>query len=520
MIRKRGRAAAEEEDELEAQRRPTPFVHCSFQDLGLCETLCAHMHDRMGFSEPTRIQQAAIPSILSDRDVLVNAETGTGKTIVYLAPIVHKLQANMKKISRSDGTYGVRSCKTISASLPMAGPWPCYGRREQDERKGTTSKRKVCTAHVVKFTFSIVHLVLVSQFWWRLLDHLQNTSSFCYRNLQWIVFDEADRLLDLGFGKDIKSILSFLDSLPSKSQSSSRSRVRQHLLLSATLGDEVMELASLSLRNPAKIGLSEPLQQEKKLITGVFNKEDQVSAIMNDPQKHKAGRVTLEYSMPIQLGQNFTLVPCNLRLVVVFLSTCDSVDFHYALLTDFLWSFSPREQQDTDRGLFNCKCFRLHGNMSQQERTETFLQFNKENSALLLCTDVAARGLDIPKVTHILQYDPPGDANAYVHRVGRTARLGQKGEALLFLQPCERDYLTELQKHSGRWELAGPVGGRAKHGYHKQRMTKTESDTDNCTEESDQSRWNMGTGRASRRKEKPVEHRSRIPDDHYRKDRG
>ncbi|MCO5582749.1 hypothetical protein L7F22_036648 [Adiantum nelumboides] len=462
MIRKRGRAAAEE-DELEAQRRRTPFVHCSFQDLGLCETLCAHMHERMGFSAPTHIQQAAIPSILSDRDVLVNAETGTGKTIVYLAPIVHKLQANMKKISRSDGTYALVLVPTRELCLQVYEVVKQLVHRFQWLVPGHVMGGESRMKEKARLRKGITILVATPG---RLLDHLQNTSSFCYRNLQWIVFDEADRLLDLGFGKDIKSILSFLDSLTSKSQSSSRSRVRQHLLLSATLGDEVMELASLSLRSPAKIGLSEPLQQEKKSITGVLNKEDQVSAIMNDSQKHKAGRVTLEYSMPIQLGQNFTIVPCNLRLVsllvvlhmwldrsaghkvVVFLSTCDSVDFHYALLTDFLWSFSPREQQDTDRGLFNCKCFRLHGNMSQQERTETFLEFNKVNSALLLCTDVAARGLDIPKVTHILQYDPPGDANAYVHRVGRTARLGQKGEALLFLQPCERDYLTELQKHS------------------------------------------------------------------------
>ncbi|KAH7285387.1 hypothetical protein KP509_33G026200 [Ceratopteris richardii] len=133
--------------------------------------------------------------------------------------------------------------------------------------------------------------------------------------------------------------------------------------------------------------------------------------------------------------------------VVVFLSTCDSVDFHYALLSDFLWSFSPADEQNCSKSLIDCKCFRLHGNMSQQDRTETFLEFNKQSSALLLCTDVAARGLDIPKVTHIIQYDPPGDANAYVHRVGRTARLGRKGEALLFLQSCEKNYLSELQKH-------------------------------------------------------------------------
>ncbi|KAI5077828.1 hypothetical protein GOP47_0007652 [Adiantum capillus-veneris] len=179
-----------------------------------------------------------------------------------------------------------------------------------------------------------------------------NTSSFCYKNLQWIVFDEADRLLDLGFGKDIKSILSFLDSLQhvsSKNQSSSRRIVRQHLLLSATLGDEVMELASLSLQNPARIGFSEPLQYEEEPSASASSRVEKVSANLNDSPKCNAGRNPLEYSVPMQLAQNFVSVPCNLRLVsllvvlhtwldrssshkvVVFLSTCDSVDFHYAL---------------------------------------------------------------------------------------------------------------------------------------------------------------------------------------------
>ena len=92
------------------------------------------------------------------------------------------------------------------------------------------------------------------------------------------------------------------------------------------------------------------------------------------------------------------------------------MDFHYALLNDFLWTFSPSGERETERGFLACKSLRLHGNMSQKERTNTFFEFNKEDSALLLCTDVAARGLDIPKVTHILQYDPPGDPNEYVHR--------------------------------------------------------------------------------------------------------
>lgn len=100
------------------------------------------------------------------------------------------------------------------------------------------------------------------------------------------------------------------------------------------------------------------------------------------------------------------------------------------------------------RRLFlNCKTFRLHGNMEHEERRNTFQSFKTEKSALLLSTDIAARGLDFPKVRCIIQYDSPGEATEYVHRVGRTARLGEKGDSLLFLQPIETDYLKDLEKH-------------------------------------------------------------------------
>ncbi|KAH7285391.1 hypothetical protein KP509_33G026200 [Ceratopteris richardii] len=368
----------------------------------------------------------------------------------------------MKKISRSDGTYALVLVPTRELCLQVYEVTKQLVHRFQWLVPGHVMGGENRMKEKARLRKGVTILVATPG---RLLDHLQNTSSFHHGNLQWIVFDEADRLLDLGFGKDIKSILSYLDtqpSLKSKHQMGNQKRVRQHVLLSATLDDDVMELASISLTNPARIGLSEPLLHGTKCNGEVCIDAEQN---MDENTKNGPGSNKLEYSMPSQLVQKYVTVPGNLRLVtllvvlhiwmektsghkvVVFLSTCDSVDFHYALLSDFLWSFSPADEQNCSKSLIDCKCFRLHGNMSQQDRTETFLEFNKQSSALLLCTDVAARGLDIPKVTHIIQYDPPGDANAYVHRVGRTARLGRKGEALLFLQSCEKNYLSELQKH-------------------------------------------------------------------------
>lgn len=166
--------------------------------------------------------------------------------------------------------------------------------------------------------------------------------------------------------------------------------------------------------------------------------------------------------------------------VVIFFSTCDAVDFHYTLINEFQWSYILQPEVNQQQKILSCTSFRLHGNMEQDDRRKAFQGFSSEKSALLLCTDVAARGLDFPKVRCIMQYDSPGEASEYVHRyfgfstpylllirdamsrhltsnnlfcyccffrVGRTARLGEKGEALLFLQPIEIDYLHDLQRH-------------------------------------------------------------------------
>lgn len=179
--------------------------------------------------------------------------------------------------------------------------------------------------------------------------------------------------------------------------------------------------------------------------------------------------------------------------IVVFFSTCDAVDFHYALINEFKWSPSSL-QEVKEQKFVSCTTFHLHGNMEHDNRRKAFQGFNVEKKALLLCTDVAARGLDIPKVRCIIQYDSPGEASEYVHRywryflvvcygincqslmyfdypffcrVGRTARLREKGEALLFLQPVEMDYLHDLQHHGVKleeYQIQRCLDGFALHG--------------------------------------------------------
>ncbi|KAJ4957579.1 hypothetical protein NE237_024690 [Protea cynaroides] len=445
------------------------FASCSFSSLGLQSSLCEQLRERLGFEVPTLVQAQAIPVILSGRHVLVNAATGTGKTASYLAPIIHHLQIYDPRIGRADGTFALVLVPTrelcmqvyeILQKLLHRFHWivPGYIMGGENRSKEKARLRK-----------GISILIATPG---RLLDHLKNTSSFLHKNLRWIVFDEADRILELGFGKEIEDILNILGSrqeVVSKENESSRflGFRRQNLLLSATLNEKVNHLAKISLDDPVMIGLNEKKSStaQRNPSTGHLGPRSSVdfeSEHLSMPSSSPSGN----YNLPSQLVQRYVKVSCGSRLVVllsilkssfeseaasqkivVFFSTCDAVDFHYSLLSGFQWPTDSQPQVVQKQLFIKCRTFQLHGNMEHESRRSMFQGFNAEKSALLLCTDVAARGLDFPKVRCIIQYDSPGEATEYVHRVGRTARLGERGDSLLFLQPVEMDYLQDLQQH-------------------------------------------------------------------------
>ncbi|XP_021750048.1 DEAD-box ATP-dependent RNA helicase 17-like [Chenopodium quinoa] len=450
------------------QQQPTTndeiFASCSFSSLGLQSSLCEQLQERLGFEKPTQVQAKSIPVILSGRHVLVNAATGTGKTIAYLAPIIHHLQGYQPRIQRADGTFALvlvpthELCTQVYESLQKLlhrFHWivPGYLMGGENRSKEKARLRK-----------GISILVATPG---RLLDHLKNTSSFLYSNLRWLIFDEADRILEMGFGKEIEEILDHLGSRQSKSndKESGNSRKfefqRQNLLLSATLNDKVNHLANISLENPVMIGLDERELHQNSSSKHLVSLESEDEAEHSEKLKD----FNEDYNLPSQLTQKYVKVPCGSRLavllsvlknliegqatqkVVVFFSTCDAVDFHYELFKEFQWPPNVAKETKEKKLFLNWEIFHLHGNMENNERKTTVSSFKAKKSALLLCSDVIARGLDVPEITCIIQYDPPGEATEYVHRVGRTARLGQKGDSLLFLQPIEYDYLQELEKH-------------------------------------------------------------------------
>ncbi|GKU91267.1 hypothetical protein SLEP1_g5165 [Rubroshorea leprosula] len=440
------------------------FASCSFSSLGLQPTLCEQLRERLGFEAPTTVQAQAIPVILSGRHVLVNAETGSGKTIAYLAPIIHHLHGYSPRIERSHGTFALVLVPTrelclqvyeILQKLLHRFHWivPGYVMGGENRNKEKARLRK-----------GISVLIATPG---RLLDHLKNTSSFLHKNLRWIIFDEADRILELGFGKDIQEILDILGSRQSKSAEKGETPgcQRQNLLLSATLNQKVNHLAKISLENPVMIGLDNKKMQPDLSLDQTGSLGSNLDEEFDNTCEMVSTSGSADYKLPAQLIQRYIKVSCGSRLavllsilkylfereasqkVVVFFSTCDAVDFHYTLLSEFQWSPYSEAETELKQMFLRCKTFRLHGNMKQEDRRTTFGAFKTEKLALLLSTDVAARGLDFPKVRCIIQYDSPGEATEYVHRVGRTARLGERGESLLFLQPIEIDYLQDLEKH-------------------------------------------------------------------------
>lgn len=394
------------------------FAAESFEDLPLSKSLVHNMHT-LNFTKPTYVQQRVIPLLGEGKDVLVNAPTGSGKTLAYVAPIVNELSQTTPKINRSDGTYALIIAPTRELCLQVNDVLSMLVRRCVWVVGGAVHGGENRDKEKAKLRKGISILVATPG---RLLDHLENTNAFNISNLTWLVLDEADRLLDLGFEKKVAKIVHLIDE---RSQCIS---TRKTALLSATMHAGIGRLAALSLRNPMYIGMD---QIDKQNI----------------------------FDIPKTLRQSYLEVPAKLRLVVlaallkskmkkpckavIFMSNCDSVEFYHAIFQGGAWEHSAKERLLP----IDIPVLKLHGNMVQRDRTETLVTYTKASSGVLLCTDVASRGLDFPEVTLIVQFDPPGEAEDYVHRVGRTARLGRAGEAVLFLTPEEIGYLEHLRSH-------------------------------------------------------------------------
>ncbi|KAF8446254.1 DEAD-domain-containing protein [Boletus edulis BED1] len=364
----------------------------SFSSLELSEQTNNALGD-MGFKTMTPVQAKAIPPLLAGKDVLGAARTGSGKTLAFLIPAVELLHRMKFKPRNGTGIIIVSPTRELALQIfGVAKDLMAYHSQTFGIVIGGANRR----AEAEKLEKGVNLLVATPG---RLLDHLENTKGFVFRNLKALVIDEADRILEIGFEEEMKKIIAILPNDD-----------RQSMLFSATQTTKVQDLARISLR-PGPLHID-------------VDKEEVTSTVSTLSQGYVACPSDRRFLLL------FTFLKKNLKKkVIVFFSSCNSVKYHGELLN-----------------YIDVPVLDLHGKQKQQKRTNTFFEFINAESGILLCTDVAARGLDIPRVDWIIQYDPPDDPRDYIHRVGRTARAGKVGKSLLFLLESELGFLRYLKE--------------------------------------------------------------------------
>jgi ATP-dependent RNA helicase DDX31/DBP7 len=410
-----------------------------FTELGISPLICSHLVRSLSISTPTQIQQYAIPQLLtSSRDTFLRAQTGSGKTLAFVLPILHtllSLSAEGKQYDRTSGLFAIILAPTrelakqteVVLTTMTAGTWIVPGWLLGGERKKSEKARIRKGVNILVATPG------------RLADHLESTMAFDTSFVRWIVLDEGDRLVDMGFLETVGKILRIVEG---RVQHRLMKAQKEGVLETRLPSRLVKVLCSATLRGEEGLGALETI------VDPIFLKAES--------EKDKDTEDFDHVATPGQLSQKAVITPEKLRFVtlcalltsfatlsppakmIVFFSCSTSVDYHHQLLSSF----------NLDMNIFQ-----LHGSLEQPVRTGTLKTFSAiKGCAILLATDVASRGLDLPYVDMILQFDPPFSQDDYVHRIGRTARAGRTGEGILLLLPSEEEYLASLSSHGARIE--------------------------------------------------------------------
>lgn len=382
-----GEEETEHNQPVSSDQDRMPFS--ALQDRVSKKTLHAITFERM-----TEIQEKSIPPLLDGEDLVGAAKTGSGKTLAFLVPVVELM--SKLKFNHKMGTGAIIISPTRELAMQIFKVLKALMKNHSQTYGlliGGVDKRDEA-AKLAKG----VNIVVATP--GRLLDHMTNTEKFSYQNLKCLVIDEADKILDIGFEEDMKEILSMLPE------------DRQTMLFSATITAKTNDLVQQAIkRNPVHVGIED--------------QEDELATVKGLEQ----GYVVVKSESRFLILYTF-LRKNRKKKIMVFLSSCDAVKFYYELLN-----------------YIELPVLALHGKQKQTVRTRTFSQFCNAMTGTLLCTDIAARGLDIPNVDWIVQYDPPDDPKEYIHRVGRTARGSNKrGNALLIIRPEELGFLRYLKK--------------------------------------------------------------------------
>ena len=364
----------------------------SFSHLGLSDKVLGAI-DSAGYKTPTPIQEQAIPHVLARRDVLGIAQTGTGKTAAFVLPMLTMLEKGRAR-ARMPRTLILEPTRELAAQVV-----------EHFEKYGKNHKLNVALIiggvsfgdQDAKLVRGVDVLIATPG---RLLDHSER-GRLLLSGVELLVIDEADRMLDMGFIPDIERIGKLVPF------------TRQTLFFTATMPPEIQRIADTFLHNPVRVEVSKPA-------TTAANIKQLLVATGRDPAEK---RETLRKL--IRSAENFknAIVFCNRKREVALL--------HRSLL----------------RHKFNAAA--LHGDMDQSARTAALESFRKGEVTLLIASDVAARGLDIPAVSHIFNFDVPHHADDYVHRIGRTGRAGLSGTAITIVAPIDRKSIESIERLIG-----------------------------------------------------------------------
>lgn len=360
----------------------------TFKDLGLCEQL-VEACDSLGWTNPSKIQAEAIPHALEGKDLIGLAQTGSGKTGAFALPILESL------LKSPQSFFACVLSPTRELAIQIAEQFEALG-------AGIGVKCAVLVGGVdmVQQTINLAkrpHIIVGTP--GRLVDHLTNTKGFSLRTLKYLVLDEADRLLNEDFEKSIDEIL---DVIP---------RDRRTYLFSATMTKKVKKLQRACLRNPVKI------EAASKYST-VDTLKQQYCFL---PAKYKECYLT------------YILTEMSGCTSMVFTRTCDSTQFLALMLRHLGFRANP-----------------ISGKMTQSKRLGALNQFKAGESSILICTDVASRGLDIPSVDMVINYDIPTNSKDYIHRVGRTARAGRSGVAISLVNQYEVEWFLQIENLLGK----------------------------------------------------------------------
>ena len=358
-----------------------------FNELGLMPSLLKAVNEK-GYTEPSPIQEKAIPLILKRKDVLASAQTGTGKTAGFTLPLLQILSKQPNSNHRKIKALILTPTRELAAQIyDNVVEYSKYLEIRSTVIFGGVNQKP----QVSKIRNGIDILIATPG---RLLD-LENQRLLSLRNVEILVLDEADRMLDMGFQRDINKIMNLL---PSK---------RQNLLFSATFSKEIKRLAKGILNDPALVETSPQNTTVEAIVQYVYKVD-----------RNKKSNLIIQL---IKEG--------NWRQVLVFTRTKHGAN---NLCKKMIKA--------------DISAAAIHGNKSQSARTKALAGFKDGTIEILVATDIAARGLDIPLLPHVVNFELPNIPEDYVHRIGRTGRAGAKGEAISLVCVDEKQYLKDIEK--------------------------------------------------------------------------